>query len=211
MPETDATLMLQFQQGSTASFDTLVRRHQQHVANILYQFLGDRDEAEDLAIEVFLRVYEAKSRYRPEAKFTTWLYRIVRNLALNELRRRKRHHFISLFHHTVNDQGEDEEELVAQLPHSGTTPQVQVEKNEQHRLLRRAIDALPERQRLALSLWLEGEWSHKELAQILGCSIKSVERRLYWARKNLKQQLTSLTPNSDERGFCAMPGLQLEE
>ncbi|MHC4859688.1 MAG: RNA polymerase sigma factor, partial [Planctomycetota bacterium] len=89
MIDQDAELMLGFKRGDETAFATLIRHYQDRVLGLAYRYLGDRDSAEDLAQEAFLRVYKARERYEPRAKFSTWLYRIVVNLCLNELRWRR--------------------------------------------------------------------------------------------------------------------------
>jgi len=83
MLDSDASLMLAFQSGDIFSFEKLVKRYKEKVINIIYQFIGERNEAEDLAIEVFLRVYQAARSYQAKGKFTTWLYKITINLCLD--------------------------------------------------------------------------------------------------------------------------------
>ena len=87
----DVQSMLRFQRGDEDAFDALVRRHQRSVVNLTHRYLGDPAAAEDLAQDVFVRVYNARDTYRPEAKFTTWLYRIATNLCLNEIRDREKY------------------------------------------------------------------------------------------------------------------------
>ncbi len=87
MLDSDVSLMLAFQDGNISFFERLVEKHKERAINIIYQFIGDRSEAEDLAIEVFLRVYQAAKSYKTKAKFTTWLYKITTNLCIDQVRR----------------------------------------------------------------------------------------------------------------------------
>lgn len=187
MQDYDTGLMLQFKGGDSAAFEKLVQRFKQKVVNIIYGFIHDKNEAEDLSIEVFLRVYQAAKRYKPRAKFSTWLYRITTNLCLNYLRKRRRNKGISLQSPTSTD--EESPELVEKIANSDSTPQEALEKEEKNRIIRNAINRLSLKQRAAIVLWMEEDLSYKQMAHILGCSVKSVERRLYWARKNLKEKL----------------------
>jgi RNA polymerase sigma-70 factor (ECF subfamily) len=189
MQDYDTGLMLQFRKGDDAAFEKLVQRFKQKVVNIIYGFIYDKNEAEDLSIEVFLRVYQAAKRYKPRAKFSTWLYRITTNLCLNYLRKKRRHKVISLQSSTSTD--EESPKLMERIAHSDPTPQEALEKEEKNKIIRDAIGSLSLRQRATIVLWMEEDLSYKQMAHILGCSVKSVERRLYWARKNLKEKLAS--------------------
>ena len=189
MLDPDARLMLKFKEGDVSSFEKLVKKYKENVVNIIYQFIGDRDEAEDLAIEVFLRVYQAGKRYKAKAKFATWLYKITTNLCLNEVRERTKLRTISLSKCISGKEGK-EEELIDEIADPSSLPQQILEEKERNALVRKTIDSLPAKQRIAIILQVYEGLSYKEISKILGCSIKSVERRLYWARTNLKKRLS---------------------
>jgi len=184
----DASLMLKFKNGDVSSFEKLVKKYKENIINIIYQFIGDRKEAEDLAIEVFLRVYQARERYEAKAKFTTWLYKIATNLCLNKIREKKKFRTVSLSKSISTEEGK-EEELIEEIADPSPSPQEILEEREKNVLIRKAIDSLPTKQRIATILRTYEELSYKEISKILGCSVKSVERRLYWARANLKEKL----------------------
>ncbi|MCD6407029.1 RNA polymerase sigma factor [Candidatus Aerophobetes bacterium] len=184
----DASLMLQFKNGDISSFEELVKKHKQNVINIIYHFIGDKEEAEDLAIEVFLRVYQAREKYKPTAKFTTWLYKITTNLCLNKIRGKERHHTISLNKPVSTEK--EEKELLEEIADPSPSPQKILEEREKKALIRKAIDSLPKKQKIATILRVYEGLSYKEISEILSCSVKSVERSLYWARNNLKEKLT---------------------
>jgi len=184
----DASLMLKFKNGDVSSFEKLVKKYKENIINIIYQFIGDRKEAEDLAIEVFLRVYQARERYEAKAKFTTWLYKIATNLCLNKIREKKKFRIVSLSKSISTEEGK-EEELIEEIADPSPSPQEILEEREKNVLIRKAIDSLPTKQRIATILRTYEELSYKEISKILGCSVKSVERRLYWARANLKEKL----------------------
>jgi len=115
--DSDASLMLAFQSGDIFSFEKLVKRYKEKVINIIYQFIGERNEAEDLAIEVFLRVYQAARSYQAKGKFTTWLYKITINLCLDQKRKKERLKIISLSQ-PISTKEEKEEELIEEIPDS---------------------------------------------------------------------------------------------
>lgn len=200
MPDSDVSLMLEFQKGDISSFEKLVQKHKESIINIIYQFIGERDEAEDLAVEVFLRVYRAAKKYQAKAKFTTWLYKITTNLCLNEIRKKAKLQTISLSK-PISAGEEKEEELIEKIADAAPSPQQILEKKERNALIRKAIDSLPAKQRMATILQIYEELSYKEISTILGCSVKSVERRLYWARTNLKERLSSYLTAESSGGF----------
>ena len=200
MPDSDVSLMLEFQKGDISSFEKLVQKHKESLINIIYQFIGERDEAEDLAVEVFLRVYRAAKKYQAKAKFTTWLYKITTNLCLNEIRKKAKVQTVSLSK-PISAGEEKEEELIEKIADAAPSPQQILEKKERNALIRKAIDSLPAKQRMATILQIYEGLSYKEISRILGCSVKSVERRLYWARTNLKERLSFYLARESSGGF----------
>ncbi len=200
MLDSDVSLMLEFQKGDISSFEKLVQKHKESIINIIYQFIGERDEAEDLAVEVFLRVYRAAKKYQAKAKFTTWLYKITTNLCLNEIRKKAKLQTVSLSK-PISAGEEKEEELIEKIADAAPSPQQILEKKERNALIRKAIDSLPAKQRMATILQIYEGLSYKEISRILGCSVKSVERRLYWARTNLKEKLSSYLTAESSGGF----------
>ncbi len=186
MTDLDTELMRRAGDGDREAFRQLVERHQRSVINFCYRSLGDAWEAEDLAQKVFLQVYRSASRYRPSAKFTTWLFTIARNTTLNELRRRQRH------------QAESMEELAAGAEEShgqqfadarGESPAEELQQQELRGQLQAAIQALPEKQRTALTLLRHEEMSYEEIAQVIGCSIPATKSLIHRARETLKEKL----------------------
>jgi len=189
MPDPDASLMLKFEGGDISSFEKLVIKYKENITNMIYQFIGDKEEAEDLAIEVFLRVYQARGKYKPRAKFATWLYKIATNLCLDEIRKKTKLHTVSLSK-SIPTEGGKEEELIEKIADPSPSPQKILEEREKNALVREAINSLPARQRIATILRIYEGLSYKEISKILGCSVKSIERLLYRARVNLKEKFT---------------------
>lgn len=169
--------------GATAAFEALVEAHQVRVINLVAKMLGgDPTEAEDIAQQVFIRVWNSASRYEPGAKFTTWLYTIVRNLVFNEFRRRKRHPAVSL--------EREESEPVLELPDAkAKTPQKHLLDEEMFAAIEQAIAALPETQRMAVVLRRYQDVSYEEIAKILDTSVPSVKSLLFRARTELRERL----------------------
>ncbi|MCX5887777.1 MAG: RNA polymerase sigma factor, partial [Proteobacteria bacterium] len=166
-------------------FRDLVLRHQRGVINIAFRITRDRQEAEDIAQEVFLRVYRAAKGYRPETKFSTYLYKITLNLSLNQVRRAKAvlNRFFS------GEKGEFER--AGRTDTSPDTPLTSMEKEEVKKAVRKAIRSLPKRQRLAIILSQYQELSYQEISEILGCSPKAAERLIHRGKNQLKKELAS--------------------
>jgi len=143
-------------------------------------------------------VYQARERYEAKAKFTTWLYKIATNLCLNKIREKKKFRTVSLSKSISTEEGK-EEELIEEIADPSPSPQEILEEREKNVLIRKAIDSLPTKQRIATILRTYEELSYKEISKILGCSVKSVERRLYWARANLKEKLVPYDGELDEK------------
>ena len=184
-PDTDADLMLRFQQGDDRAFDQLVERHKQRVFNLVYRFLGARADTDDIAQEVFMAVYRARASYEPRARFTTWLFAIVRNTCYRELRRGGPRTL------SLSQQAGQDGSPVAAFVADDRAPSALASllKDERARAVQRAIDSLPEAQRMAVLLRRYEQFSYEEIAEAMGCSPKAVKSLLHRARANLKERL----------------------
>jgi RNA polymerase sigma-70 factor, ECF subfamily len=184
-PPLSEDLMARIAKGDADAFELLVNRHQTSVLNLIYRFIGDRTQAQDLVQEVFLRVWQAAKTYKPEAKFTTWIYRITANLCLNELkssRRRKLFQFLRF--------GEDQENTIeGALVDASPSPEDLLLSREQSRRISDALQSLPENQRMALVLRRYNNLSYQEIAKILNCSVSAVESLIVRAKRNLQKKL----------------------
>jgi RNA polymerase sigma-70 factor (ECF subfamily) len=185
--EPDARLMLRVKDGDSAAFEELVEKYKQPVINLLYRTLHDATEAEDLAQNVFVQVYKSAGRYRVEAKFTTWLFTIARNLCLNEIRRRSRHPAESL---EARLESQDETSPARQFEDRriASAPD-QLLQEELVAKVEDALASLPENQRTAILLFKEKEMSYEEIAEILGCSLSATKSLIHRGRETLKQKL----------------------
>jgi len=182
-------LMLEFQQsGDEGAFASLVERNQAKVYSIIYRFVADRAESEDLTQEVFLRVYRTSARYTPTAKFSTWLYRIAVNVSLNALRSRARTKTVSLA--LPQDSDNDDYPRAIEDPRSDM-PNQSLEDEELKVRIAAAIETLPENQRIAIVLNKFEGLSYEEIAKILNLSMMAVKSLLSRARSNLKDCLDS--------------------
>jgi RNA polymerase sigma-70 factor (ECF subfamily) len=182
----DAALMLRVKQGDTAAFTTLVEKYKQPVMNLAFRTLRDETEAEDLAQTVFVQAWKSAARYEPAAKFSTWLFTIARNLCLNEIRRRTRHPAESL----DLPHPEQEGQPLHQFEDTRTSsPPDSVLHRELERKIQRALDDLPENQRLAILLCRQEELSYEEIAKVLDCSVSATKSLIHRGRETLKQRL----------------------
>ena len=201
MARSDVQLMLEVKAGDDASFELLLRRYRTPLVNFLYRMVREQATAEDLAQEVFLRVYRARKQYAPNAKFTTWLFRIATNLALNAVRDgRYRQMEVSL--DQSSERGEDEQPAM-DLPDREASVEQRLLAHDRTTLIQRAILALPEKQRAAVLLHKYRELDYGEIARILGCSESALKSLLFRAYETLRVQLAPLVApepgNSGER------------
>ncbi len=178
-PDEDVRLMLAFREGETAAFDELFRRWSGPLLRYLERMVRDLSTAEELVQEAFLRVYRARDRYRPDARFSTWLYRIATNLALNELRRPRR----KSIHHST--EGDDAPELRVEGPGSDDL----VDARRMAAAVYQALGRLPEKQRAALCLAAVEGLSYAEVAEALDVTEKAVKSLVHRARSTLASRL----------------------
>lgn len=186
-------LMLRVRGGDEAAFAELVERHRDRVMSIVSRYLRDRTEAEDLAQEVFLNVYRSRATYRPEARFSTWLFRITANLSLNAVRSRAVRKKVQSL---TNSDADDASRRVEDLPDPRSeSTQLALEKNELAAEVRRVVDALPDNQKTAVVLNKYQGCSYEEVAEIMDLSISAVKSLLSRARMNIKERLTPFLQN----------------
>ena len=168
--------MARIREGDMDAFRLLVETHQARVIGTISKMLGSDAESEDLAQQVFIRIWKSAPRYRPTAKFTTWLFRITRNLVFNELRRKR--HFV--------DQAEEVPEPKERAEKE--PDQVLLEEELQH-AIQDAINRLPESQRMAIILRRYEEMPYEEIAKVMGTTVPAVKSILFRARAELRQRL----------------------
>jgi RNA polymerase sigma-70 factor (ECF subfamily) len=185
-PDPDAPLMRRVKRGDRHAFTALVNKYRQPILNFLHRTLGDLTEAEDLAQATFVQVYKFAHRYRDNARFSTWLYTIARNLCLNEIRRRTRHPAESL----NAPRGENPDAAPWQLEdRSIAQPVDQVLEAELESKIQEALTALPPNQRVAVLLCRDPDLSYEDIARILGCSVSATKSLIHRGRESLKARL----------------------
>jgi RNA polymerase sigma-70 factor (ECF subfamily) len=185
----DLELMLAVRRGDAASFEELLQRYRRPLVGYFSRMLRDPAMAEDLAQETFLRVYQARERYEPEAKFTTWLYRIATNLALNALRDRKE---VTPPSEPGLEENGSELGDTSRIPDARPTAEQVMMESERQRIIRQAVEALPERQRAAVVLHKYQEVDYRQIAKVLGVSESAVKSMLFRAYEALRLRLEPL-------------------
>ncbi|MDP8212092.1 MAG: RNA polymerase sigma factor [Candidatus Zapsychrus exili] len=183
---TDIDLMVQFQDGDDRCFEQLVERHKQRVFNIAFRYLGNVHDAEDAAQQVFINIYNLKKSYKPsDAQFTTWLYTVCKNTCLKTFRREK------LKTISLNQSKELSEGSVPLqvADDKESTPVDDAISNETDKLVKEAIDALVENQKMVLILYKYDQLSYEDIAKVMGVSTKAVKSLLHRARVTLKEKL----------------------
>ena len=180
--ERDVALMLRVKTGDMDAFEQLIEIYQGPVIGTVAKMLGGASEAEDIAQQVFVRVWKSAARYEPQAKFTTWLFTITRNLVFNETRRRKRKPTVSV---------EKREEVGHQMVEDSQTvsPDQDVLHAELEEAVDKAIQELPDKQRMAVILRRYEEMPYDEIGKILSMSVPAVKSLLFRARTQLKESL----------------------
>ena len=187
----DTALFLHVRDGERAAFDELMRRYEGRILNVVCRTIGGPAGAEDLAQEVFLKVYRARRRFVPKAKFSTWIYTITVNLCLNHLRSRSSGlHAIPRRSLSDGPGGASLESQVADA--RSESPADAAGRSEMAERVRAAVDALPDAQRVALVLNRFEGVSYEELGAVLGLTVPAVKSLLFRARENVRKSLAPI-------------------
>lgn len=176
------------EQGDRAAFESIFTKYKILVINLSYRFVKDQSTAEEIAQEVFIKIYEKKVKFDPKSKFSTWLYRVTVNASLDFLKHRKKIAY-SLNEEIGNDEGQKRSHLEALADPTQSSPVKVLAQDEMKLIVQREIDRLPDSLRSVLLLFQFQELPYKEIAKILGISEKAVERRICHAREALRQSL----------------------
>jgi RNA polymerase sigma-70 factor, ECF subfamily len=182
----DADIMLRVKAGDQSAFDYLVQKYRRPLVSFMYRMARNTAAAEDLAQEVFLRVYRSRATYEASAKFTTWLYRIATNLAVNharDTRHERPEATVSL------DEPDEDTGTTFELPDSGMTAEQTMIRRERMLAIRSKVEALPERQRLAVIMHKYQQMDYKQIAEVLKLSESATKSLLFRAYETLRDQL----------------------
>jgi len=183
---TDADVMLRVKAGDDTAFTYLVQKYRRPMINFMYRMSHNSAAAEDLAQEVFLRVYRSREGYEPSAKFTTWLYRIATNLAVNharDTRHERPEAMVSL------DEPDEESGTTMDVADSSLTAEQAIVRRERMEAIRQKVQALPERQRLAVIMHKYQQFDYKQIAEVLKLSESATKSLLFRAYETLREQL----------------------
>jgi RNA polymerase sigma-70 factor, ECF subfamily len=185
-PYSDAEVMLRVKAGDEGAFDFLVQKYRRPLVSFMYRMARNTAAAEDLAQEVFLRVYRSRQTYEPSAKFTTWLYRIATNLAVNHARdtRKERPEVtVSL------DEPDEETGTTMDVRDGAMTVEEKLVRQERLTAIRSKVEALPERQRMAVLMHKYQQMDYKQIAEVLKLSESATKSLLFRAYESLREQL----------------------
>lgn len=182
----DAEVMLRVKAGDEAAFDYLVQKYRRPLVSFMYRMAHNAAAAEDLAQEVFLRVYRSRANYEASAKFSTWLYRIATNLAVNHARD-TRHERPEV---TVSlDEPDEDTGTTLELPDANLTAEQALVRRERMLAIRSKVEALPEQQRLAVIMHKYQQMDYKQIAEVLKKSESATKSLLFRAYETLREQL----------------------
>ena len=183
----DIKLMLDLKAGDKTAFNSLLDKYGKPIINYIYRFTGSKEDAEDLAQDTFIKVYNAAPNYTASAKFTTWLYRIASNISIDYLRRRKASgNPTSLDEEFETGDGKFKEQIADKNISNALET---AEKAEKDMEIQKVLLSLPENQRAAIVLKIYEEKSYAEIAAIIGVSVPSVESLIFRARQTLKDRI----------------------
>jgi len=183
---TDAEIMLRVKAGDESAFAYLVQKYRRPMMNFMFRMAHNAAAAEDLAQEVFLRVYRSRSGYEASAKFTTWLYRIATNLAVNyarDTRHERPEAMVSL------DEPDEESGTTMDVADSSLTAEQAILRRERMEAIRKKVQALPERQRLAVIMHKYQQMDYRQIAEVLKLSESATKSLLFRAYETLREQL----------------------
>jgi len=185
-PKSDAAIMLRVAEGDEASFNYLAEKYHRPMIHFLYRMVGNQAVAEELAQEVFLRVYRARSSYRAEARFTTWLYRIATNLAVNHARDTRHERTAQTVY---LDEPDQETGTTPDLADDEPTAEQQLLRDERMAAIRRHVMALPERQRTAVLMHKYQGMDYRQIGEVLKLSESATKSLLFRAYQTLREKL----------------------
>jgi RNA polymerase sigma-70 factor (ECF subfamily) len=182
--DADAALMVAFQKGDSEAFDHILDKYHKPIVNFIYKIVNNSAEAEELAQEVFLRIYRARHTYEPKARFAAWIYRIATNLSFKEAGRKRRMRF---WHHRGDNSHADplaEEEVFRDPMPDAENRLITTELGQ---VIRRAIRSLPRNEKIALVLRRYEDLSYKEIAEIMHCTEAAVKTYIHRGKLHVRE------------------------
>jgi RNA polymerase sigma-70 factor, ECF subfamily len=182
----DAEVMLRVKAGDDSAFEYLVQKYRRPMVSFMYRMAHNAAAAEDLAQEVFLRVYRSRANYEPSAKFSTWLYRIATNLAVNharDTRHERPENMVSV------DEPDQETGMTVDVPDTTLSAEEQIMRRERMAAIRQRVQSLPERQRLAVLMHKYQQMDYRQIAEVLKLSESATKSLLFRAYETLRVQL----------------------
>lgn len=186
----DEELIARFQQGDNYAFDLLVKRYKDPLLNFVYRFIGEKNEAEDIVQETFLRLFKNKHYYKEIAKFSTWIYTIAGNLAKTELRKRKRRKLFSISHYLSTEKDYD-------IPDQTTSPESDTNTLITDKIIQKSVDKLsPKFKQVIILRDIQG-FSYEEIAEIVGIPLGTVKSRVNRARLKLQEDLQDIIVDTE--------------
>jgi RNA polymerase sigma-70 factor, ECF subfamily len=185
---TNTDLMGKVRLGNKHAFEVLIHRHQRSILNFIFYFMGNQADAEDLTQEVFLRVWKSAGKYQPDAKFTTWLYKIATNLCINKQRAIRIRRLFALSRYQEQRQ-DSKDTFITDAGVDLLTPEKSLIDSEQSVQLLNALNELPTNQRLAIVFKIYDEMSYQEIAKIMDRTVAAVDSLLIRAKKNLRKKM----------------------
>ena len=192
----DETLMLQYaDDGNVEAFEELVSRHEKPVFNFILKRCGQRQRAEELLQETFLRVVRSADSYEPKAKFTTWLYTIARNLCIDRARKQKGHTELSL-DKPIGDSPDDDTYVDQMADDEANSASVDHDRRAFREQLKEALEELPDKQREVFVLRQFSELKYREIAEVVDAAVPTVKSRMRYALKSLRGHLAEYRDHS---------------
>ncbi len=189
--ESDIELMLRTKAGDDSAFSELMKRHYKGVLNYIYRFTNLKENSEDLAQEVFLRVYRSSGKYKPDAKFTTWLYKIATNVSLTHVKKKNTNISFDETSETTGDYDDSSVVISDDI----------IYRKEMKNVIFSAMETLPEREKIAIMLCKYEGLSYEETADVLECTVGAVKAYVYRGRMKLIDKLKSYLTEEGEYGM----------
>jgi len=188
----DVQLMLHFKDGDEDGFRKLFSKYQSQIINFCFRFCSDRELSEDLAQEVFLRVYRAAKRYQPKARFSTWIYRIAVNVCLNETRKLKKRYLKQSLDRTFAGSDDHNNRLPEYQDETHLAADEMMVSGQRDEQIKAALQMLSEQQRIAVVLRIYDEFSYNEIARQMSVSEGKVKTLIFRGRQQLKETLKGI-------------------